>query len=71
MKKLVFDKKIEKYCKYCRHGKLLEFSGEVFCTKKGFVEPFGKCLKYRYDPLKRIPDTAVVTGEYSKEDFSL
>ncbi len=69
MKKLVFNKKQEKYCMYCRFGQYLEYSDEVFCTKKGFVNKFGKCMKYKYDALKRIPKVSDVSSNFKKEDF--
>lgn len=71
MKKLKFSKKHEKYCMYCVHGKLLEYSDEAFCTKKGFVDKFGKCLKYKYDPLKRTPQSNSSSPEFKQEDFVL
>lgn len=71
MKKLKFSKKHEKYCMQCVHGKLLEYSDEVFCSKKGFVDKFGKCFKYKYDPLKRIPEDASASKEFKPEDFQL
>jgi hypothetical protein len=71
MKKLKFDKKIEKYCCHCIHGKLLEYTDEVFCTKKGFVSKFDSCFKYKYDPLKRRPDAFSAVSEFTAEDFKL
>lgn len=71
MKKLKFNKKTEKYCKYCIHGKYLEYTDEVFCTKKGFVDKFSKCLKYKYDPLKRVPEKVRPFAEFTKEDFEI
>ena len=71
LKKFKFSKKHEKYCQYCVHGKLLEYTDEVFCAKKGFVNKFGKCIKYKYDPLKRNPESSVVTPEFKPEDFAL
>lgn len=71
MKKLTFSKKTEKYCMYCTHGKFLEYTEEVFCSKKGFVDKFGKCLKYKYDPLKRKPDKAAVKAGFTADDFKL
>ena len=71
MYKLKFNKKIDKYCKYCIHGKMLEFSGEVFCKKKGFVESLSSCRKFKYDPLKRTPSQSVLNGTYKEEDFTL
>ena len=71
MKKLKFSSKVDKYCKNCRFGKYLEFSDEVFCTKKGLVNKFNKCYRFKYDPLKRTPETFLVPTDYKEEDFSL
>ena len=71
MKELKFNKKIEKYCLYCIHGKLLEYSDEVFCTKKGFVDKYNKCMKYKYDPLKRNPQKNNTYSEFEEADFKL
>lgn len=71
MKKLIFSKKNEKYCMHCRYGKYLEYSDEVFCSKKGFVNKFSKCIKYKYDPLKRMPKVNDINTEFKSEDFSL
>ena len=71
MKKLNFSKKNSKYCLYCVHGKYLEYTDEIFCTKKGFVDKFNKCLKYKYDPLKRNPETNNNSTDFSEADFKL
>ena len=71
MEKLKFDKKKEKYCTYCTHGKYLEYTDEVFCTKKGFVNKFDHCFRYKYDPLKRKPDNTVKACGFTAEDFTL
>ena len=71
MKKLTFSKKQEKYCMYCRFGQYLEYSDEVFCSKKGFTNKFNKCIKYKYDPLKRTPVTTDIKSDFKKEDFEI
>lgn len=71
MKKLKFSNKNEKYCSHCVYGKYLEYSDEVFCCKKGFVDKFSKCIKYKYDPLKRQPSKTVVSSGFTAEDFKL
>lgn len=71
MKKLEFEKKKSKYCMYCVYGKPLETTDEVFCVKKGFVDKFSKCIRYKYDPLKRKPETATTSATYSADDFKL
>ena len=70
MEKLKFTKNKSKYCVNCVHGKHLDYTDEVFCSKKGFVDKFSKCLKFKYDPLKRKP-TPKNASTYSKEDFKL
>lgn len=71
MKELKFNKNVNKYCMYCVHGKLLEYSDEVFCTKKGFVDKFSKCFRYKYDPLKRTPENKDTYSQFSENDFKL
>lgn len=71
MNKLKFEKNKSKYCLYCIHANPLEYTDEVFCVKKGFVDKFSKCMKYKYDPLKRKPETKTVTSKYSADDFKL
>ena len=56
---------------HCVHGKYLEYSDEVFCTKKGFKDKFDKCGSYKYDPLKRKPEKVFHNTTYTEEDFKL
>ncbi len=69
---MLFRKKIEKRCSYCRYGTMLE-EGTALCTKKGVVSADGKCRKFLYDPIKRIPvkEKALDFGKYDGDDFSL
>ncbi len=71
MKKLKFSKNSEKYCIHCIHGKYLEYTQEVFCAKKGFVDKFSRCIKYKYDPLKRTPVNKTISSKFTAEDFKL
>ena len=71
LKKLLFGKKREKYCKNCIYSNTLDYSGEIFCSKKGFVPEFSKCHKYKYDPLKRRPESTAPVSEFTKSDFEL
>ena len=68
---MLFQKKIDPSCAYCRRGKQI---GEdtVLCQKKGVVSPEGSCSRFRYDPLKRVPPRPV-SPDFSrlKEDFQL
>lgn len=69
---MLFRKKIEKSCTYCRYGTMLD-EDSVLCVKRGFAIVGCKCRKFRYDPLKRVPSKpkALDFSKYDKEDFSL
>ena len=69
---MLFRKEIEKMCCYCKHAG--QTGGEyLLCSKKGFVCPDGGCLRFRYDPLKRVPvrSQAKDFSQFEETDFSL
>lgn len=69
---MIFRKKIERACTYCRFATKLD-DDLILCAKKGVVSTGKPCRKFRYDPCKRIPPKAKAIDftEYSQEDFSL
>ena len=69
---MLFRKKMERSCAYCTRGTLLE-DGQVLCCKKGLRSTEDKCLKFKYDPCKRIPPKvkAMDFSKYDQEDYSL
>ena len=69
---MLFRKKIEKSCLYCRFGTALE-DDLVLCTKRGVVAVGRKCRKFQYDPIKRIPakPKSLDFEKYDSEDFTL
>lgn len=69
---MLFRKRIEKSCSYCKFGTKLD-DEEVLCARKGLVSINGKCRKFRYEPLKRIPKKAKAQNfeQFKDEDFSL
>jgi len=69
---MLFRKKIERSCSYCRFGTVLE-DGQVLCSKKGVRSIDDKCMKFKYDPCKRIPlkAKAMDFSKYENEDYSL
>ena len=69
---MLFRKKIEKSCAYCRFGTMLD-EDLALCSKRGVVSAGRKCRKFRYDPLKRVPfrPKAPNFRKYEGEDFSL
>lgn len=69
---MLFRKKIEKSCAYCKYGVKLD-DDTVLCAKKGLRTLPDKCRKFDYDPIKRIPlkPKPVDFQKYDLEDFSL
>lgn len=71
MARIFVKKDIEPQCKYCVFGTP---SGEesVVCRKVGgIMQPFSKCRRFKYDPLKREPRVKSLSSDFSKEDFSI
>ena len=69
---MLFRKQIQPSCSYCVHAAKLA-DGQILCSKKGVVPSDGKCMRFRYDPIKRIPvkPKALDFSKYDPEDFSL
>lgn len=51
---MLFEKKIDPRCAYCRKGASIG-EDSVLCIRKGLVSPDWHCRSFRYDPLKRVP----------------
>ena len=69
---MFFRKKIQRACLYCaRSAKLSE--DQVLCSRKGVQPSDGNCLRFRYDPYKRIPkkSKALDFSKYDSDDYSL
>ena len=69
---MLFRNKIPRSCAYCVHSTKLG-DNTLLCTRKGIVLANSKCLKFKYDPCKRIPLKAKAQGfdMYTEEDFKL
>lgn len=69
---MLFRKKIDKSCLYCRYGTRLD-DNMMLCAKKGIVAICGDCRKFRYDPFRRVPakPKALDFSKYDGDDFSL
>ena len=69
---MLFTKKIEPRCAYCKRGAALD-EEQVICLKKGVVSAGGSCRAFRYDPLKRVPPKPAILelGKLRDEDFAL
>ena len=71
MKKKLFNKDIPPKCEYCRFSSEFGSENQLLCKYKGVVECFDSCRKYKYDILKRKPQTVKLGNDYSDEDFVL
>ncbi|MBR7081437.1 MAG: hypothetical protein IKI49_01830 [Oscillospiraceae bacterium] len=69
---MLFSKKIEPSCSYCRLGRRIS-DEEVACIKKGVVSSGASCRRFKYDPLLREPSepALIKSGEFSPDDFTL
>jgi len=69
---MLFNKKIEPSCSYCRFGSRLS-DEEIACLKQGVVGAAGSCQRFSYDPLKRVPPrhSQLQTDKLREEDFAL
>lgn len=69
---MLFRKKIQRSCVYCSYGTKLD-NGQILCTKKGIRTQEQKCLRFHYDPCKRIPVKArpLDFSTYQDQDYSL
>ena len=63
---------IEPKCEYCKIGKISADNNKVLCPKKGVMNKDFFCKKFRYDPLKRVPEEKMPElMKFTPEDFSL
>ncbi len=46
---MLFRKKIERACAYCKHGVAL-CDDQILCVKKGVRTPDSSCRRFQYDP---------------------
>ena len=69
---MLFRKKIEKACAYCLFAGILDEENAV-CKKHGVVDLWGKCASFRYDPLKREPESlsCELSSDFTEEDFEI
>lgn len=71
MSRKIIDAK-EPRCEYCLIGKLSADGDKVLCPKKGVMDRDFSCKKFRYDPLKRVPEAKKpFMPEFSPDDFTL
>ena len=53
-------------------GRLSADGESVLCPKKGIMDKDFSCKRFRYDPLKRVPEKREPKlPEFSPDDFSL
>ena len=69
---MLFRKKINRCCGLCIHGTATQ-DDRILCAKKGEREYTDKCMRFSYDPCKRVPAKAKALdcSQYEQYDFSL
>lgn len=69
---MLFKNDIEPSCTYCRHGRPLG-ENEIGCIKLGIVSVDGRCKRFAYNPLARIPSKPLSLNRerYDEKEFSL
>lgn len=68
----LFKKKAhEPKCEYCLKAKIPLDRSEALCKYNGVMPLDGKCKKFEYDPLKRVPKKVRLDTDFSPEDFKL
>lgn len=71
MRKSLYSKDISLRCEYCSIGIIAPGGKEVLCRKTGVMQLDSSCKKFRYDPLKRKPQTISLNADFSEDDFKL
>lgn len=69
----LFRKKVDRACQFCSHA-LITSNEHITCTKKKKLMPLeAKCMRFQYDPLKRVPSKAKALdfSKYEEFDYSL
>ena len=71
MGRIVYSEKIVPACKYCVN--VINENGASYCAKKKNIEvdPDGKCFRYKYNVLERIPEVIPDLPKYEAKDFSI
>jgi len=69
---MLFSRKIEPSCAYCRFGTALGYD-EFICSKRGIMAGYGFCGSFLYEPTKREPEYVpdLKLAGLPEEDFSL
>ena len=70
MSRKITNEKISPQCMYCAHGQAAA-DNTVLCPKRGVMQPYSSCKKFKYDPLKRQPDFKPDNMTFKPEDFML
>lgn len=69
MKNKLFNKNIDCNCEYCDN--FTDVNGEYICKLNREINENGKCRKFIYNPLKRVPKRKPKLPEYDPNEFVL
>jgi hypothetical protein len=68
MKNKMFGQNIQPDCSYCENS--ATENSFAYCNK-GKQLKNGKCRKFEYDPLMRVPKNSVFKRKYTEQDFKI
>ncbi len=70
---MLFRKKNERRCDLCLYATATDDEDIIMCQKKGKRNYHDRCIRFTYDPCKRIPSRAraLDARKYEEYDYSL
>lgn len=71
MKRKLYGNAVTPMCEICRLGRRSSDGKVILCIRKGIMDPSGRCRKFTYDPLRRIPYTQPELETFSEADFQI
>lgn len=66
-----FGKHIDPQCAYCAHSARQDGKEEVRCQLGRSWPAGGRCRRYRYDPLRRVPRPRPPLPAHEAKEFKL
>ena len=71
MKRKLFGQGVDPSCAYCGRGRPSVDRTLILCEEKGISPPGGRCRRFVYDPMKRVPRPEPELPQFDPEEFKL
>ncbi len=69
--KTLFNANITPACEYCVFAKDADEPKMVMCERAGMVSTYYRCKKFKYSPVRRIPNRMPKLPNMNPDDFKL